>query len=132
MFYQVFLFARIRVFYLANVRLEAIIFWVFVILPFAILPQNAIAGVFKSSEFLTWKRNSQDFYIRTSIGMAGLIATRNDKAHGKCLDDWYFSDEDAANEAILDVMREHPDYHPRGVILAVLEKRCGSFTYSAR
>ncbi len=87
---------------------------------------------FKSADFLKWKRASQEFYIRTSIGMAGLIAARNDKAHGDCLESWYFSDEKAANTEIIDVMRTYPDYHPRGVIVSVMEKRCGPIVYSKR
>ena len=81
---------------------------------------------------MKWKRESQDFYIRTSVGMAGLIASRNEKAHGDCLSDWYFTDENAANEEILSIMRQYPDYHPRGVIVAVMEKKCGSIIYSQR
>ena len=61
--------------------------------------------------------------------MAGLIAGRNDDSQGKCLEDWYFSDETVSNNQVLDVMRQYPDYHPRGVILAVMEKRCGKLVY---
>ena len=86
----------------------------------------------RASEFLTWKYKSQAFYIETSIGMASLVAAQNDKAHAKCLEAWYYEDEDAGNRFILDTMRTHPDYHPRGVILGVLQKKCGSFDYSAR
>ncbi len=84
---------------------------------------------FTSASFLTWDRQNQDFYIRTSVGMAGLIAARNDGSQGDCVDEWYFGDETAANNQILEVMRTYPDYHPRGVIVAVMEKRCGSIIY---
>ncbi len=100
--------------------------------PFSTPEALAQDGTFKSADFLKWKRASQEFYIRTSIGMAGLIAARNDKAHGNCLEDWYFSDEKAANDQIISVMRAYPDYHPRGVIVAVMEKRCGPIVYSKR
>ncbi|GJL94271.1 MAG: hypothetical protein DHS20C05_06760 [Hyphococcus sp.] len=99
-------------------------------------PQDAAAepkpDIFKSETFLTWDRDAQEFYIRTSVGMAGLIAARNDKAHGKCLEDWYFTDESAANSSIIAVMKDYPEYHPRGVIVAVMEKRCGSIIYAER
>lgn len=95
----------------------------------AIHPQNASAEIFKSSEFLGWERKNQEFYIRTSIGMASLIVGQTDKAQAKCVDDWYVGDETKANDYILDVMRKHPEYHPRGIILAVLEKKCGKFVY---
>ena len=94
-----------------------------------LLSPVAYAEKFTSGEFLTWERENQDFYINTSVGMAGLIATRNDESQGDCLSEWYFSDEGAANEHVLSVMRTYPDYHPRGVILAIIEKQCGSMTY---
>lgn len=87
------------------------------------------AEKFESSSFLEWPRDSQEFYFRTSIGMAGLIAGRNDEAQGNCLSNWYFLDQKKATDHILDVMRMYPDHHPRGVILAVLEKRCGKLIY---
>lgn len=84
---------------------------------------------FKSSEFLTWKRSNQEFYIDTSIGMAILIADQNDKAHAKCVGQWYGNDPAGVFKSVIKAMRRFPEYHPRGVILAVVEKRCGEFTY---
>ena len=81
---------------------------------------------------MTWSRESQDYYIRTSVGMASLVSAQNDKAHAKCLDDWYYRDETTGNDDVLAVMRRFPEYHPRGVILAVMEKRCGSFDFTSR
>tara|TARA_R110002110_G_scaffold257206_2_gene473153 strand:- start:8568 stop:8918 length:351 start_codon:yes stop_codon:yes gene_type:complete len=95
-----------------------------------VYPQDSSADVFKSSEFLKWPAKSQAFYFRTSIGMAGLVAGRNDKKQGKCIDDWYFATQDKANAHILSVMQKHPAFHPRGVILAVLEKQCGKLIYT--
>jgi hypothetical protein len=93
-------------------------------------PQKVSAeDVFKSSSFLTWDYESQAFYIRTSVGMTSLIVGRNNEAHGKCVDSWYYSDEEKGNEYIFSVMQEHPEFHPRGVILAALEKKCGRFIY---
>ena len=112
----------------SKTRLTAI--WALFFLAF--YPQKVSADIFKSSEFLTWDRDAQEFYIRTSVGMAGLIAGRNDKTHGQCLSDWYFTEEAVANEQILDVMRQYPEYHPRGVIVAVMEKQCGSIIYANR
>ncbi|MCG8605447.1 hypothetical protein MJD09_10670 [bacterium] len=90
-------------------------------------PQAAPAESFKSADFLTWKRDTQDFYIEASVGMASLIATQNDRTQAKCIDDWYYTDEAAANAFVLSVMRDHPTYHPRGIILGVVQKQCGSF-----
>lgn len=97
-------------------------------------PQISFAAdeedIFKSSEFLTWERNSQEFYIDTTIGMAGLIASQNDQAKGQCIDEWYFQRQSDATDFILDVMRDYPNYHPRGTIAAIIEKQCGSLTFN--
>lgn len=98
----------------------------------AFYPHAVIAETFKSADFLTWKRKSQDIYIHTSVSMAGLIAVKNDKTHQKCLEDWYFGDEAEANNFVRETMVKFPEYHPHGIIMAILEKKCGSFDYSKR
>lgn len=98
----------------------------------AIQAESAQAETFKGADFLTWPRHSQQLYIRTSVGMAGLIAAENDKVHANCLEDWYFDDEERSTDFVLETMRRFPEYHPRGVIVAVLEKQCGTFNYTER
>ncbi len=87
------------------------------------------AETFKNSEFLKWNRETQEFYIDTSIGMAGLIAAQNDKVIQECADKWYLSDKPKTISDIISAMRKFPKFHPRAVILAVMEKHCGSFTF---
>ncbi|MGJ8534873.1 MAG: hypothetical protein ACSHYC_21990 [Alphaproteobacteria bacterium] len=109
-----------------NHRIISTIFLFFMVF----YPHAATAEKFKSAEFLQWKRESQDFYIDANIGMAGLIAAQNDKKHADCLEDWYLKDKIESIDSILKLMRQYPDYHPRGVILGVLEKHCGAFAYT--
>ncbi len=104
---------------------------IFAILSFNNIPLHA-EGVFKSSEFMNWSEGNRSFYIRTSIGMATMIAIHNDKKHMKCLENWYFSNEKQSNQIIYKTMKKYPDHHPRGVLFALLEKACGSFKYSKR
>lgn len=100
---------------------------------FLVFCTQAIAqDIFRSSEFLKWSEENRSLYIRTSIGMAGQISGYNDHKHAKCLEDWYFSDEENSNETIYEAMRKFSNFHPRGVIMAVLKKTCGTFEYSAR
>ena len=87
------------------------------------------AETFTSADFLGWKHESQTYYFRVAIGMAGLIARRNDETQGDCIDNWYFNAESEAHRQIIRVMQDNPSYHPRGVILAILEKRCGKLAY---
>lgn len=85
--------------------------------------------VFTSAEFLTWKESSQDFYIEASVGMAGFIAVKTDenKIKAPCIDNWYYTDESKQNEFIRGIMRKNSEFHPRAIILGVLEKQCGKF-----
>jgi len=93
------------------------------------MTQPVKAETFTSAEFLKWKLSSQKSYFRTSIGMAGLIIGQSNKEHARCVEKWYFKRERDAADFILETMRRFPSYHPRGVILAVLEKQCGKFSY---
>lgn len=93
-------------------------------------PQNSSAETFKSADFLKWSAKNQSFYFRTSVGMAGLVAGRNDPRQGKCIDGWYFANQEKANKQIVGVMKKHPGFHPRGVILALIEKQCGKLIYT--
>lgn len=88
-------------------------------------PASAKASTFTAEEFLAWAPQNRAFYIEASVGMASLIAGQTDSAQGRCIDDWYYRDEAAGTASIIDVMRQNPDYHPRGIVLAVLQKRCG-------
>ncbi len=63
-------------------------------------PHAADAETFKSAEFLTWEQKSQDLYIHTSVAMAGLISSKNDKKHMRCLEDWYFGADDIIKTAL--------------------------------
>lgn len=92
-------------------------------------PHPSHAETFTSADFLEWKESSQDFYIEASIGMAAVIATQTDKTkkHAPCIDSWYYPNEKGKNDFIRKVMKENPEYHPRGIILGILEKQCGEF-----
>jgi hypothetical protein len=92
----------------------------------------ATDNIFKSSEFLTWERSNQEFYIEASIGMASLVAAQNNKVQAKCIDDWYYNNKKASTDYILEIMRQNSAYHPRGVILATIEKKCQPLNYSGK
>ena len=106
---------------------SAIFASVFAIFQFFAIP--SYAAKFSSSEFLNWETKTRDFYVRTTVGTAGAIAGQNDKKHAECLADWYFQSEMKSNEAIYEAMRANGDFHPRLIILAVLQKHCGTFEY---
>jgi len=84
---------------------------------------------FKSSQFLEWPEESRSSYIRTAIGMAALIAVSNDQNQADCIGDWYFSDRVESENTIYKAMENFGEYHPLGIVVAILEKQCGSFSY---
>ena len=84
---------------------------------------------FKSSKFLEYPAESQTSYITSSAMMAGLIATQNTHSQAECVDRWVARHRKDEYRPVLDAMKKFPDHHPTAVILAVLGKACGSFTY---
>lgn len=84
---------------------------------------------FKSSKFLTYPAQSQKSYITSSAMMAGLIASQNNRAQAVCIDDWVAQQSGQGYGPVVEAMRKLPDYHPSAVIVAVLDKACGSFKY---
>ncbi len=75
-----------------------------------------------------WQRSAIQSYFDANIGMAALIAGQSNKAQGKCIDDWFFSDIESATNEVIAVMKRFPDHHPRAIILAVIEKKCGQIS----
>ena len=96
---------------------------------FFILAHNANAGEFTSRKFLTWKESSQNFYIEACVGMAAFIAAQIDSKskQAQCISKWYYPAETEKNGFIKKVMRKNDTFHPRAIILGVLEKQCGEF-----
>jgi len=93
------------------------------------LPAQADEDKFTVADVLAWDRKSQDWYFEVTIGTAGVIASNNKSPASKCINDWHFlSEEQRAlhNDEIRQVMDEYTDYHPGIVVLAVVERECGT------
>jgi len=84
---------------------------------------------FKSSKFLTYPAESQTSYINSSVLMAGLVAAQNSADQAKCIGDWSGKHLSGGYQPVIAAMQRFPDHHPTGVIIAVLQKACGSFKY---
>lgn len=99
-------------------------------------PQLAAAQGFTSATVLAWSEAEQDSYFSTSVGMAGIVAMQTGRhdAAVTCINNWYWpnggSEHSAQNDTIRTVMRSLPDVHPQAVIMAVIERECGSFSLS--
>jgi len=90
---------------------------------------GASAEDLKSSTFLTYPADSQKSYINTSVLMATIIAAQNSKDHAACIGDWSGRYVGDGYQPVIEAMRKFPEHHPTGVILAVLKKACGTFSY---
>lgn len=93
----------------------------------SIYPQETSAGGFTGTEFTTWKVESQDSYIQTSMTMAGVVLTQTHPDTARCLNDWYFAGENLQkrNRAIRQAITAHEAAHPAGVMMALILKECG-------
>ena len=99
-------------------------------------PQLAAADTFTSATVLAWSETEQASYFSISVGMVGIVAMqtgRHDDAV-TCINNWYWPDgaqeHGPQNETIRTVMRSLPDAHPQAIIMAVIERECGSFKLS--
>ena len=99
------------------------------LLPLCYMPSYA-EEAFKGETFLEWREEAQHSYIQISIVMASVIASQMREGFAGCIGEWYSPDpgtEAERNREIVAVIRENPEFHPSGVILAVVQKQCGEF-----
>lgn len=93
------------------------------------MPSYAVESV-RTKEFLTYDYKSQSQFIGSTIWTAGVIATQIRQDLATCIADWYTNDPATIKERnaeILGVMAGFPDSYPTGVIVAILQKKCGKF-----
>lgn len=98
----------------------------------ASFPQAVSAEDFTAADVLEWSEGSQNTYFETSVGMIAILASRTGTHNeiADCMNTWYWTEDGVdgtKNQLIRQVMGELPDYHPQAVILAVVEKHCGTF-----
>ena len=76
---------------------------------------------------LEWNRKSRNFYLETSVTMAGVVAAQSQKTAATCIGEWHVEEHKKGYPAILETLRTYPAYHPQAAVLAVLRKACGTF-----
>ena len=90
------------------------------------------ADDFTAADVLEWERDSQDWYFQVSVTMAGVIAAQNESPQAECINDWYFSpavDRNARNNEIRETMSKFSNYHPASVVIAAIERECGTLSF---
>lgn len=98
----------------------------------AFCPQVSTAGGFTGSELLEWSVAEQDSYFQTSIGMVAVVGTQTNfpKDIVECLNQWYWPNgalDPNRNSEIREALTRFPKAHPQAIVLAVIERECGSF-----
>lgn len=79
---------------------------------------------------LEWDDEAQASFISTSIVMTSVIASQVRDGFARCIGEWYLPNEETKaqrNREIIGAIREYPEYHPSGVLLAVVQAECGYF-----
>lgn len=85
---------------------------------------------FTGTDLLEWNDEAQASFISTSIVMASVIASQVRDGFAQCIGEWYLPDEETKalrNLEIMATIRDYPEYHPGGVLLAVVQAECGDF-----
>lgn len=81
--------------------------------------------------FAKWALESQNFYIRASMAMTIVIASRTDDAAlTLCLRDWYMPTPEVTaekTEVLRQVILKNQDFLPSVVLMGAIEKKCGKF-----
>lgn len=88
---------------------------------------------FTAADVVAWDQTNQDWYFEVATSMGAALASQNSSEQARCINDWYFKDEasrSGANGYIRDVMGRFPSYHPTLVMISILEKQCGSLTFT--
>ena len=93
-------------------------------------PQVSASEEFDGSKFLKWSKASQTAYLQNSIVMAMTVSSRMSEAHSTCISEWFFDADgfrDGREEGLRQSISQYSDYHPGGIIVAVIERECGEF-----
>ena len=96
---------------------------------FVFCPQISQADSLTSQDVLNWKAESQDFYIWSSVTMAGVVASQNRREAAQCIDGWYSGNDQTRkvrNRFVLETMSKYPNHNPQAIIFAIIRKQCGT------
>lgn len=91
------------------------------------------ADEFTAADVLAWDQKSRDWWLQTSLAMLGMVTARNSTERARCINDWYFAagvDRSKRNDPFIEAMKAFPEHHPGAVLIAAVQKRCGSLNFS--
>ena len=93
-------------------------------------PQVSSADGFDGASLMEWSEASQVAYLQNSIVMTMTVSSRLNEVHASCISDWFFEGDrfrDGRLEELRTTISRYADYHPGGVIVAMIERECGEF-----
>lgn len=82
---------------------------------------------FTTADLLERPVEAQNGHIQVSVTMIGVIASQIRPEIARCIDDWYGPAVNERNAYIRSIMQQHSEFHPAGVILAIVQRECGQF-----
>jgi len=85
---------------------------------------------FTAKELLQWEEKNISSYIQIVLMTANTIASQNDQKQSDCIGNWFDSDRSGNVSYIKGVMGKNSDHHPMSIIIAIAERKCGSFEYT--
>lgn len=95
-----------------------------------IYPQQTSAEAFTGKTFLSWPEEEQRGYLDAQIVMASTIVSRTKPEMSQCMAELYYGSLGLTNEgfaSLINRIQEYETFHPSSVLVAVIEKECGSF-----
>ncbi|MFW8594713.1 hypothetical protein [Cribrihabitans neustonicus] len=103
-----------------------------ILIALVLCPQLSAANGFTSADVLEWEQSAQDSYFNTSVGMVAVVGTQTNFPENivECLNAWYWPNGSVnadSNASIREAMERFPTLHPQAIVLAVIERECGSF-----
>ncbi|MEM6888142.1 MAG: hypothetical protein AAF636_08390 [Pseudomonadota bacterium] len=86
---------------------------------------------FTSSDVLAWSAEGQRSFYLNSFGMAGIVAMQTGvhETHVACINDLLAENSETYLPVaeISSVLESYPDLHPQAVVMAIINRECGSF-----
>lgn len=96
---------------------------------------SAAGGDFTAADLLAWSEEGRSNYYQIAIGMMGAAFSQNRIGYGTCIGEWYFADNgntDNPHRELDRAMKRFSEYDPRGIIIGIIEKKCGSLPLKSR
>ena len=92
---------------------------------------SAQGDSFTSSDVLAWSDEGQRAFYLNSFGMAGIVAMQTGvhETHVACINDLLAENSETylPVSEIRAVLESYPDLHPQAVVMAIINRECGSF-----